>query len=99
MKHLTIAAVIAVLSGHSAAAGTIEQACLQSDRAAGNRALCSCIQGAADITLTARDQNRAAKFFRDPHEAQEVRQSDRRTDAAFWQRYRSFGETAEAFCS
>ncbi len=103
MRHLFLAAVAAVGFGAGFAgaveAGAIQRACLQSDRAQGNRALCSCIQQAADRTLSRRDQSRAAKFFRDPHEAQEVRQSNRSDDEAFWLRYKSFGETAEAFCS
>ncbi len=98
MRHLILAALL-VLTAAPAFAGPIERACVRSDRAAGNRALCGCIQQAADMTLSRREQSRAAKFFRDPHMAQEVRQSDRRNDEEFWQRYRSFGETAEAFCS
>jgi hypothetical protein len=82
-----------------ASAKTIERACLQSDRAQGKRALCGCIQAAADATLSQRDQKMGAKFFTDPHAAQEVRQSDRRTHEQFWLRWRSFGETAEALCS
>ena len=40
----------------------------------------------------------AAEFFDDPHRAQEIRQSDRRSHEAFWQRYKNFGQTAEIFC-
>lgn len=81
-----------------AAASPIERACLGSDRGAGQRALCGCIQQAADMTLSTSDQRRAAGFFRNPQAAQDVRQSDRRSDEIFWDRYRRFGETAEAFC-
>lgn len=80
------------------AAGDIERACLGSERASGNRALCGCIQDAADLTLSTSDQRRAAGFFRDPHQAQVVRQSDRRSDEVFWDRYKQFGEAAETFC-
>ena len=76
----------------------IERACLKSDRGQGNRSLCGCIQDAANLTLTARDQRLAATFFADPHRAQEIRQSDQRNHEAFWQRYRNFGQTAETFC-
>ncbi len=76
----------------------IERACLNSERSAGNRALCGCIQDAANLTLTSRDQRMAAEFFDDPHRAQEIRQSDRRSHEAFWQRYKNFGQTAEIFC-
>lgn len=97
MRQLILAAALAVLYAPIAQAGPIERACNGSKRA-NNPRLCACIQQAADLTLTRRDQTRAAKFFRDPHEAQEVRQSGRRSDEAFWERYRAFGETAEAFC-
>ena len=92
------AAILFVLTGTQLSAGDIERACLGSDRAAANRALCGCIQDAADLTLSTKDQRRAASFFRDPHRAQEVRQSDRRSDEAFWGRYKQFGETAQSFC-
>ena len=92
------AAVLAAILATPLFAAQIERACLNSERAQGNRALCGCIQDAANLTLTARDQRRAATFFADPHRAQEVRQSDSRSDEAFWQRYRNFGRTAETFC-
>ncbi|MGI9394944.1 MAG: hypothetical protein ACR2OY_09885 [Boseongicola sp.] len=76
----------------------IERACLKSDRAAGNRAICGCIQDAANLTLTNKDQRLAATFFADPHRAQEIRQSDRRQHEAFWERYKNFGITAESYC-
>jgi hypothetical protein len=99
MKYLMLAALAAASFAGPVSAGQIQRACLQSDRAQGNRALCGCIQQAADLTLSNRDQSRAAKLFRDPDKAQELRQSGRRGDEEFWLRYRSFGETAEAFCS
>ena len=77
-------------------AAAIKKACMASDRKANPR-LCACIQSAADRTLTRKDQRLAASFFRDPDRAQEVRQSDRRSDEVFWKRYRTFGETAEAY--
>lgn len=98
MKNVLTAAAF-TLAATAAHAGPIQNACLSSDRAGANRALCSCIQSAADRTLTRRDQRLAASFFEDPHRAQEIRQSDRRSHETFWQRYRAFGETAEAFCS
>jgi hypothetical protein len=82
-----------------AMAGPIEKACLQSDRGGASRSMCNCIQQAADMTLRNGDQKRAARFFTNPDEAQRVRISDRSSDEAFWQRYKSFGETAETFCS
>ncbi|SFP75696.1 hypothetical protein [Tranquillimonas alkanivorans] len=99
MKKFLAIAALAVCAGGAAQAGTIERACLSSERASGNRALCGCIQHVADLTLDRRDQRLAAKFFRDPHQAQVVRQSDRRSDETFWQKYKRFGTTAETYCS
>lgn len=98
MKTIAIAALLAALST-PALAGPIERACLKSDRPGVSRGLCGCIQDAADKTLNRGDQRRAVKFFRDPHKAQVVRQSDNRRDEQFWQRYKKFGATAAAYCS
>lgn len=102
MKHAMKLHVLAGLIGVVCLAGAaqseaIQRACLQSDRG-GSQTVCRCIQGAADQTLSNRDQRRAAKFFRDPEEAQRVRRSDRSRDEAFWDRYRMFGERAEQTC-
>ena len=96
------AAVLAVLATGltaTAEAGVIERACLGSNRPAANRTLCGCIQNVADRTLDRRDQRLAAKFFRNPHMAQEIRQSDRRSYEIFWKKYKKFGESAEESCS
>ncbi|WP_372604258.1 hypothetical protein [Actibacterium sp.] len=98
MNKLVIAAAILVAGASGAFAGVIESACLHTDRKAVSRQLCGCIQEAADLTLDRSDQKIAASFFKDPHKAQETRQSNRRSDEAFWQRYQQFGSTAEAFC-
>ena len=82
-----------------ATAGTIERACLSSDRQGASRAVCGCIQQVADQTLRGGDQRRAAKFFSDPDRAQEVRMSDRNSDNAFWDRYKNFGIAAAAQCA
>lgn len=87
-----------VAAAGPAMAGPIETACLRSDRSGGDRAMCGCIQQVADMTLTGSDQRLAARFFSDPDRAQEIRQSDRRSHEAFWERYRNFGETAEVYC-
>ena len=83
----------------TASAGPIQSACMRSDRDAANRALCSCIQQVADMTLRGADQRRAAKFFADPDKANDVWLSQSANDAAFWERYKAFGETAEAYCA
>ena len=99
MKRITIAAVAMVVISYPVQANVIERACNSSDRDAANPELCGCIQAVADLTLTRSEQRRAAGFFDDPHEAQEVRQSDRRSDEEFWLKYRAFGETAEEYCT
>lgn len=98
MRYLTYAAIAALLSAPGAQAGLIEKACNKSDRQAASRSLCGCIQDAADLTLSPRDQKLAATFFKDPHRAQVIRQSDNASHEAFWLRYKSFGSTAEAYC-
>ncbi len=93
----TIVAVVLPFSAHLAAAGAIERACLGSDR--GNRALCGCIQQVADMTLQGGDQRRAAAFFKDPEKAHATWISQSASDDAFWDRYKNFGSTAEAYCA
>ncbi|MEM1129236.1 MAG: hypothetical protein AAGH83_01810 [Pseudomonadota bacterium] len=80
-------------------AGPIERACNQSDRRAASRSLCNCIGHVADQLLTRGEQRQAAKFFNDPHRAQETRMSDRQSDEVFWQRYKQFGSIATQRCS
>ncbi|EEW25882.1 hypothetical protein [Rhodobacter ferrooxidans] len=98
---LTATAVVCLASlGASAAmAGPIERACLNSDRQAANRAVCACIQQVADQTLRGADQRRAAKFFSDPEAAHKVWLSKSASDDAFWDRYKNFGASAEAYCA
>lgn len=98
MKKSLFAAAILALGASPVLAGPIDNACLGSGRNA-NRALCGCIQQVADMTLSRGDQRKAAAFFKDPHKAQEVRQSSRSSDEAFWQRYKNFADTAEGYCA
>lgn len=95
---LAAAALLPVFST-AAQAGPIENACVRSDRAQANAALCRCIDAVAQQTLTRSEQRRAARFFRDPDLAQEVRMSKRESDNVFWDRYRAFGQTAEQYCA
>ncbi|NBC96662.1 MAG: hypothetical protein GVY27_09940 [Deinococcus-Thermus bacterium] len=88
-----------VLPAQDAEARSIERACNASERRAASPALCGCIQRVADQMLTNGDQRRAARFFRDPQRAQEVRKSDTRADDAFWQRWRDYARTARDICS
>ncbi|WP_108263324.1 hypothetical protein [Mangrovicoccus ximenensis] len=87
-----------LLSAPAAEAARIERACLKSERSAASAPLCNCIQRVADQTLTGSDQRLAAKFFRDPQMAQDIRQSDRSNHEDFWRRYRVFGQTAQKVC-
>ncbi|SNT74440.1 hypothetical protein [Paracoccus seriniphilus] len=98
LNRIVIAAAAIVLTAPLAMAGPIDSACVRSDRAQGNRHLCSCIQRVANKTLSRSDQRRAAAFFRDPHQAQVVRMSKSNADNAFWARYKRFASSAEAYC-
>ena len=98
LRSRPILLVLLCVWGTASPAETIRKACLFSDRGRVQPRLCSCLQGAADRTLSAKDQRTAAGFFRDPDEAQRVRRSDRRRDEAFWERYERFGETARKAC-
>lgn len=100
MKHLLTAGFLALvtLAPAAAYAGPLETACNRSERPGANRQLCRCIDAVADRTLTRSEQRRAARFFSDPDEAQEVRMSPTRGDNEFWARYRAFGTQAEQSC-
>lgn len=80
------------------AEGPIQAACLAAGRDAASRALCGCVQAAADQSLTVTDQTRAAGFFADPQLAQDTRASQTRAADAFWERYQGFVETARGLC-
>jgi hypothetical protein len=94
-----VALFVVAAGGSAAMAGPVERACNASGRSQATPRLCTCIQQTADALLSWNEQRRAAGFFSDPHEAQEVRQSGRAADEVFWQRYRAFGEAAEARCA
>lgn len=98
MRRILLAAAALAVLGTTAQAGAIESACINSDRKV-SRALCGCIQQVADITLTRSDQRLAAKFFKDPQKAQDMRQSSNSSNESFWLKYKNFGATAEAYCS
>lgn len=98
LNRIVIAAAAIMMTAPLAVAGPIDSACVRSERARGNAPLCGCIQQVANQTLSRSDQRRAASFFRDPHQAQEVRMSKRDADNAFWARYKRFASQAEAYC-
>ncbi|HWL56941.1 MAG TPA: hypothetical protein VNQ78_09750 [Paracoccus sp. (in: a-proteobacteria)] len=99
LNRLIIAAAAVVLTTPLAVAGPIDSACIRSERKARSGALCGCIQQVADMTLSRSDQRRAARFFKDAEEAQAVRMSKTDADNAFWNRYKNFAATAEAYCA
>jgi len=78
--------------------GPIQRACANSDRKARSRELCGCIQAVADETLSNSEQSRAVGFYKDPHSAQEVRQSDDLSDERFWKTYTNYAKSAERIC-
>ncbi|WP_299943971.1 hypothetical protein [uncultured Ruegeria sp.] len=80
-------------------AAQIKRACMASDRSAATRARCSCIQRVANQALTRSDQKTVAKWFTDPHQAQELKMSQTSRDDALWDRYQNFGQMAQAICS
>ncbi|MDU9004009.1 hypothetical protein [Sedimentitalea todarodis] len=81
-----------------AASGIIERACRSSGRSSATPQLCGCIQSVANSSLSRSERKKAAKLFKDPHMAQEIRQSGRRSDETFWKNYRAFGERARKSC-
>ena len=94
-----LAAPLTPLPAAQASANVVQRACLQSDRAQATRSRCTCIGRVADQVLTRSDQRKGAKLFRDPHQAQEIRQSSNRSNEEFWLRWKAFGQTAQAVCS
>lgn len=94
---LVIAASLAVQP--VMAAGIVERACVKSDRKKATRTACNCVQRVANVKLSRSDQKLAAKFFKDPHLSQEVRQSDNPSKEQFWLRYKAFGNLAASTCS
>ncbi len=102
MTKLALAGALAALAlpfmAAMVQAGPVERACLRSERSGATRAVCACIQQVADMTLRGSDQRQAAKLMNDPDRAHEVWISKRASDDAFWDRYKNFGQTAEAYC-
>jgi hypothetical protein len=83
------------------ASGPIQKACQAQGRKAASRARCGCVQAVANRELSAADQRRGAKYFKDPHALQEVRQnqSSNASNKRFWAAWKAYGQTAEAICS
>jgi len=98
-RHLFSALLMGLIFSGATQADVIRDACMKSERKAANAPLCGCVQQAADATLTRRDQKLASRFFEDPDQSQEIRQSDRRSHEKFWERYKSFSTLAKTYCS
>ena len=100
MRQVFIISTLVLLAacGGNRVSGDVGKACMAADRKAASPRLCSCVQQAANQTLNSGDQRRAAKFFEDPHQAQETRQSDNSSDERFWKRYKQFSATAKRMC-
>ena len=81
-----------------ASANVIETACRQLDTASATAARCRCVGEVATQSLTKSDQRKVATWFKDPHQAQVVRQSDKRRDEKLWARYKAFGDAAARSC-
>jgi len=99
MRYILPALIMLADSAPSAPAGElIRKACLKSRRPAATAEMCGCIQVVADRYFKRKDQKLAASFFKDPHKAQEIRQSDKRKNELFWTRYKEWAGAAEASC-
>ena len=83
------------------ATGPIQKACQSGGRRAASRVRCGCIQAVADRELSGSDQRRGARYFRDPHQLQQVRQNqdNNASNRRFWAAWKAFGQTAARLCS
>lgn len=79
-------------------AGMISRACMNSPRKAKSVGLCGCIQKVANKTLNRNDRRLAAKFYKKPQMAQDVRQADNARLEVFWKKYKAFAAHAKATC-
>ena len=98
-KTTILTTTLVILATGAAQAGPISRACNASDRKASSPRLCHCIQRVANDTLDRSDQRLAAKFFKEPDLAQEIKMSDNRSHENFWKKYKAFGTTASKTCS
>lgn len=96
---LTAATAALLMMTATAQAGPISRACMASDNKARSTSVCGCIQQVANRTLDRSDQKLAAKIFRKPQMAQDIRMSDNRQHEVFWKKYKAFGTTASKTCS
>ncbi len=95
---LAAAAMLVMTGCGSRVSGAIGEACIAADRKDASPTLCSCVQRAANDTLSGGDQSKAAVFFGDPQAAHDTRISNSGSNERFWQRYKAFSERAEQMC-
>lgn len=83
------------------ATGPIQKACQAQGRASATRARCGCVQAVADRELSNSDQRRGARYFKNPHALQVVRQdqSNNASNRRFWAAWKAYGERAAQLCS
>ncbi|MGC1503793.1 MAG: hypothetical protein WA782_06580 [Sulfitobacter sp.] len=83
------------------ASGPIQKACQAQGRKAASRARCGCVQAVANRELSAADQRRGMKYFKDPHALQQVRQNQdgNAGNKRFWAAWKAYGERAAQVCS
>ena len=100
MKHTLAGACAAlfIFSGHTAFAGSVQQACLSAGSSKANYRVCRCIQSAADATLNIKDQSLAAAIIRNPDNVTEINSSKRHNQSRIMGRYSQFVELAQVLC-
>ncbi|KIN70547.1 hypothetical protein Z945_3602 [Sulfitobacter noctilucae] len=83
------------------ATGPIQKACQALDRRAATQSRCGCVQAVANQELSAAQQRRGAKYFRDPHALQQVRQNqdNNASNREFWAAWKAYGQTASRVCA
>jgi hypothetical protein len=100
MKPVQWALIMMIGAATPAFSGSaIGNACLSGGRNAASHELCGCLQKVADAVLSPGEQRRGAQVFQDPHLSQEIRMSKQRGDVDFWQKWQSFGATAQEYCN
>ena len=81
------------------AQGHVSTACKIHNRETATARQCSCIQAAADLTLSQSEQQRAVRFFAEPELLQQIKLSDTPQNERFWYTWARFAETAEQLCN
>lgn len=83
------------------ATGPIQKACQAQGRKQASRARCGCVQAVADRELSASEQRRGARYFKDPHALQQVRQNqdNNASNKRFWAAWKAYGQRAAQVCS